>query len=316
MSATKGRAWGWAKIVAVALAAVLVLGTAAFALTRGIGAFQDLFGTHGYTDVERKEDGIFHMRGTQWFEVDEEKAAALVGDKIQEVNQTIEHDGYVLTVHGFVADANGAAIGWATLVNENGLDNVYLSGDGNLIKYDTISPDWDGAFQFVSMRAANEGENDNHGVLINRANDDGTTLELTFYYASQDCKTPEALEFRMGFSEETWGEIDTVVATDPVAVKSVAEAVTCGIVDVSPISVRVRRQQASAVDNMTLTYADGAQQVIADDNYYNVVCDSANLDGDVLWIPTTLIKSDEIASVYLLTDDGSQPTEHVFTPAG
>ena len=307
--------WSWMKVAAVALVAVLVIGTGAYAAVTGV--FSNLFGTHGYGDEGYYEEGPIpgiYSRGTQWFDVSDEKATELVGDKVQHVGQTIEHGGYVLTVHDFLADENGVAIAWATFSNENGIGDV-IDPYGAYLRFDTIFPDEDGPFMGVAMRVTNPGEKDNSVVLVNRASVTETSAELTFYYASYDCETPEALTWAMNFGEETWGVIDVTVETDAVPVNAPVEAVACGSVDVTPISVRVRRPSVCGVGNLTVNYADGTQQVIVDDTYYNIVCECANMAGDELWIPTALLDTNQIASVNVSMDDTGVLKDYVFTPA-
>ena len=308
--------WSWMKVAAVALAAVLVIGTGAYAAVTS-GLFANLFGTHGYGDEGYYEEGPMigiYSRSTQWFDVNEEKATELLGDKVQHVDQTIEHDGYVLTVHDFLADENGAVIAWATLSNENGIGDV-IDPYGAYLRFDTVFPDEDGPFMGVAMIATNPGEKDNNVVLVNRGSMTDTSAELTFYYASYDCKTPEALTWCMNFGEETWGVIDTRIETEAVPVTSPVEGVTCDAIDVTPISVRVRRPSLCGVGSMTVNYKDGTQMIIADENYYNIVCECANMDNDVLWIPTALLDTSQLESVTLTMDDTGALKEYVFTPA-
>ena len=313
-------AWSWMKVAAVALVAVLVIGTGAYAAATGV--FENMFGKLGHTNVGRQEDGIFHIKGVQYFDVSEGEAAAIVGDKIQYVNQTIEHDGYVLTAHAYLVDENGCAIGWATLSNEDGLDGIYSSGDGHLIKGDLVGPDWDGPFQYVSMRASDvpnptglSGSTYNSGVIVNYDTATDTSIDLVFYYASAECEVPGGIEFRMGFSEETWGEVDTIVKTDSVKPAAVLEAVDCGPYSVSPISIK-HVNGVESMTNLTVNYADGSNQVILNDQYYNVALDYANTKGEQLYMPTALLNPDELVSVYLQSynADGTI-SDHVFTPA-
>lgn len=303
-------AWSWAKVAAVALAAVLVIGTGAYATATGW--FANMFGTHGYTDVEPED----HGKGVQYFDVSEEAAAALVGDKFNNVDQVIEHDGYVLTVHGYVVDENGCAIGWATLSNENGLRKLYGIADGHLFKGDFVLSDENGPFKGVCMTSAAGGNDmDNHAAYIDRATATDTSLDLVFYYASYDCETPDAIEFRMAFSEETWGAIDTVVKTDPLAAANVLDAVDCGGFSVSPISIKCTRN-AMTMHNLSLMYADGSEQLIVSDDYYNVMLDTANTDHEHLYMPTALLNTDELVSVNLSDREwDSRVIDYVFTPA-
>ena len=308
--------WDWMKVAAVALVAVLVVGTGAYAAVTS-GLFANLFGTHGYGDDGYYEEspipGIY-SRSTQWFDVNEEKAAELVGDKVQHVEQTIEHDGYVLTVHDFLADENGTVIAWATFSNESGIGDV-IDPYGAYLRFDTVHFDADGPFMGVAMIATNPGEKDNSVVLVNRNSVTDTSADLTFYYASYDCKTPEALTWRMNFGEETWGVIDTRIETDAVPVTSPVEAVACDAIDVTPISVRVRRPSLCGVAGMTVNYKDGTQMIIEDDNYYNIVCECANMDNDILRIPTALLDTNQLESVTVTMDDTGALQEYTFTPA-
>ena len=309
-------AWSWAKVAAVALAAVLVIGTGAYATATGW--FANMFGTHGYTDVEPED----HGKGVQYFDVSEEAVAALVGDKFNNVGQTIEHDGYVLTVHGYVVDENGCAIGWATLSNENGIDTAYIQADGHLFKTDMIGPDEEGPFQYVVMTASdgnyvNEvdngvdstGHSDNHAVAVNRATATDTSLDLVFYYVSGDGNAPGGIEFRMGFCDDAQDTTSTIVKTDSFAVANVLDAVECGSFSVTPISIK--GGLAGTIHNLSITYADGTEQLIENDYYYNVV-----LDNGSLYMPTALLNTNELASVNLTVRNAdSTVSDYVFTPA-
>ena len=316
----KRSAWSWIKVAAVALVAILVIGTGAYAAATGV--FENMFGKLGHTDAGRKEDGIFHIKGVQYFDVSEGEAAALVGDKIQYVNQTIEHDGYVLTAHAFLVDENGCAIGWATLSNENGLDGIYGHGDGNLIKADVVGPDWDGPFQYVGMTASDApdqtglySDHDNHSVLVNLDTATDTSIDLVFYYASAECRTPGGIIFGMGFADETWGEIDVAINTDPVAPAAVLEAVDCGAYSVSPISIK-HMGVAQSMTYLAIDYADGSSQAIVTDEYYNVALDNANMKGEQLYMPTALLDTGQLVSVSLQSyNSAGILSDYVFTPA-
>ena len=302
-------AWSWIKVAAVALAAVLVIGTGAIAAATGV--FENMFGTHGYTEVGPED----HAKGIQYFDVSKEAAAAIVGDNIHYVDKTIEHDGYVLTVHAFVVDENGCVLGWATLSNENGLGNIYAVGDGHLFKGDFVVPDSNGPFQGVAMIDATDGnDKDNTCVYINRETATDTSLDLICYFASADCVAPDAIEFRMAFSEETWGVVDTVVKTDSFAVTNVCDAVECGPFSISPISIKSARN-AETIHNLSLTYTDGTEQIIINDDFYNVFLDNGSNNG-FLYMPTALLDTDQLVSVNLTARNAdSSVSDYVFTPA-
>ena len=318
----KRMAFSWVKIAAVALVAVLVIGTGAYAAATGV--FENLFGLKGYEDVEPGD----HIKGVQYIDVSAETAAVVVDDNVHYVNQSIEHDGYVLTVHAYVVDENGCAMGWATLSNENGISADYIHADGHLFKHDMIGPEWEGPFQYVVMTASDgnyvndvdngivcSGHNDNHTVAINRETATDTSLDLVFYYASGDCRTPGGIEFRMGFSEETWGFVDTVVKTDSFAVTNVLDAVDCGSFSVSPISIK-HKGTLETIHNLSVNYTDGTGQCIINDYYYNVALDNANLNNEQLYIPTALLETGRLESVHLIMrDSAGNVTDRVFTPA-
>ena len=314
--ATHG-AWTWMKVAAVALVAVLVVGTGAYAAVTGV--FANLFGALGYTDVEPED----HSKGVQYFYVSEEEAAAIVGDGVHYVNQVIEHDGYVLTVHAYVVDENGCAMGWATLTNENGIDATYIQADGHLFKTDTIGSALGATFQYVTMTASdgnyvNEvdngvdstGHSDNHAVAINRETATDTSLDLVFYYASGDGNTPGGIEFRMGFYDDAQHTTSTIVKAGSFAVANVLDAVDCGPFSVSPISIK-GAGLVGTVHNLSITYADGTEQLIENDDYYNVV-----LDNGSLCMPTALLNTNELVSVNLTARNAdSTVSDYVFTPA-
>ena len=111
----------WRKITAAAAVAALTLtvtgGTAAAAyLSEHTDFFQGMFGNTTKSSQEHtqvladpdKEDGMMaDLPGKEYVPVDEEKADALIGGNVTEVNITKEIGDHTLTIENIVTDGNG-----------------------------------------------------------------------------------------------------------------------------------------------------------------------------------------------------------------
>lgn len=161
----------WRKITAAAAAVVLTLtvtgGTAAAAyLSEHTDFFQGMFGNTTKSSQEHtqiladpdKEDGMMaDLPGKEYVPVDEEKADALIGGNITEVNITKEIGDHTLTIENIVTDGNGMLMSM-TLERQGGVTALYADDETNRTKGAYFSQESNFSFCFEDQEGNPAGE--------------------------------------------------------------------------------------------------------------------------------------------------------------
>ncbi|WP_302418796.1 DUF4179 domain-containing protein [Blautia marasmi] len=161
----------WRKITAAAAVAALTLtvtgGTAAAAyLSEHTDFFQGMFGNTTKSPQEHtqvladpdKDDGMMaDLPGKEYVPVDEEKADALIGGNVTEVNITKEIGGHTLTIENIVTDGNGMLMSM-TLEKPGGVTALYADDETNRTKGAYFSPESNFSFFIEDQNGIPSGE--------------------------------------------------------------------------------------------------------------------------------------------------------------
>lgn len=161
----------WRKITAAAAVAALTLtvtgGTAAAAyLSEHTDFFQGMFGNTTKSSQEHtqvladpdKDDGMMaDLPGKEYIPVDEEKADALIGGNVTEVNITKEIGGHTLTIENIVTDGNGMLMSM-TLEKPGGVTALYADDETNRTKGAYFSPESNFSFFIEDQNGIPSGE--------------------------------------------------------------------------------------------------------------------------------------------------------------
>lgn len=160
----------WRKITAAAAVAALTLtvtgGTAAAAyISEHTDFFQGMFGNTTKSSQEHtqvladpdKDDGMADLPGKEYVPVDEEKADALIGGNVTEVNITKEIGGHTLTIENIVTDGNGMLMSM-TLEKPGGVTALYADDETNRTKGAYFSPESNFSFFIEDQNGIPSGE--------------------------------------------------------------------------------------------------------------------------------------------------------------
>ena len=161
----------WRKITAAAAVAALTLtvtgGTAAAAyLSEHTDFFQGMFGNTTKSSQEHtqvladpdKDDGMMaDLPGKEYVPVDEEKADALIGGNVTEVNITKEIGGHTLTIENIVTDGNGMLMSM-TLEKPGGVTALYADDETICTKGAYFSPESNFSFFIEDQNGIPSGE--------------------------------------------------------------------------------------------------------------------------------------------------------------
>lgn len=161
----------WRKITAAAAVAALTLtvtgGTAAAAyLSEHTDFFQGMFGnttkssqehTQVLADPEKDDGMMADLPGKEYVPVDEEKADALIGGNVTEVNITKEIGGHTLTIENIVTDGNGMLMSM-TLEKPGGVTALYADDETNRTKGAYFSPESNFSFFIEDQNGIPSGE--------------------------------------------------------------------------------------------------------------------------------------------------------------
>ena len=161
----------WRKITAAAAVAALTLtvtgGTAAAAyISEHTDFFQGMFGnttkssqehTQVLTDPDKDDGMMADLPGKEYVPVDEEKADALIGGNVTEVNITKEIGGHTLTIENIVTDGNGMLMSM-TLEKPGGVTALYADDETNRTKGAYFSPESNFSFFIEDQNGIPSGE--------------------------------------------------------------------------------------------------------------------------------------------------------------
>lgn len=315
-------------VVAVAAAAAVLAGTA---LAIGFHAdfIQTAFGNADFiqtafgNEVEGREVEPLTEEGesgetysytfpaSQRVPVDSDTADSLIGDSIVDVGESIEANGYTVTVESAVMDENGIACVTYTLENPDGLDILKIY-EGNSVDYDDAENIGNSRLvkpEFTITSDNYQGRNDSFNYLDNstfidksRSTDTCATLVVyitPFGTVSSDDGMLMTLKGYVSGVYTTFGSVEI-----PASAKVVATEFTDGTItaSISPVGINVSSSSFNPGDLMVselrIEYADGSEYVVRSDeeNVLNVTSNSGDDQADYMAF-NRLVDVGSIASV-------------------
>lgn len=306
------------------LAGVLATGGVAYAVVNS-SYFASAWGNHGNGDsITWTNGGSSGTKYTYTREFGDGIAPQSLEGAVQEVNLSVEGNGYTLDIHEMAIDQNGCGAVTFTLSNPNGVSYYKPAAElGELVLYGEEE-------QGIGTPGMNFGEEwADTRCTIDKGTSSDTVINGTMYFASMDRERDlqHAVTWNICWTE---GEGETAKQREA----STPEFNFGAHVDtkelhsdgsslaISPFSIQTHITDLGdeAVDNkLTVTYKDGLEQVIEDDaaGAYNSYFSLTRNNGENIWIPTRLIDVDQVASVTLegtrYTSTGTTETEEPFT---
>ena len=270
------------KIVAlVAVAALLVTGAVAVSSGFLLGAsaepggdfLTESFGAKGLEDTQPREvdvegaDKSWTQPGTEWAPVDEETAAAIVGDNVVFIGKTYTMGDYTITLDSYVMDDNGVGILTWTLAYPGGIPNVL---------YDENS----GQFSFTSEDGlcepalwTTEDEYINSRNVLNTELSTADEFHIITYFGDAKAIVDDDLDMYLRLEERKWSEEkkhDFEVVNEGKMLIEVGDAwlesvtLTSGeyTAHVSPLSIRFEAPFGEREDwvpgNLRIQYVEGS----------------------------------------------------------
>lgn len=288
-------------IAIVAVAALLVTGAVAAASS---GFLADAFGDKGLSDYEPMEvpkgDGnSYSLPGADWESVDEETAAALVGEAVTAIGETIAMGNYTVTLDSYVMDDNGVGVVTWTVANPNGVGQVDEAG-GGVVYFGPAS------FMAEPVFESGTGEYINSRAVRDDSLTTDTELHLVSYIATScDVESTDGVVLNLNIS----GEKKEIVFPAADVVESVVFDAGEYTAYVSPMSIRFEAPFGEGAENpwvpgnLRIQFADGTEYVCQQEEPYmenTVFSHYWSLDGnglgDLVYVFNRLIDPAEVAS--------------------
>ena len=263
-------------VVTVAAAAAVLAGTAlamgfhADFIQTAIGFHTDFIQTAFGNEVEGREEFTLEKGGgdeetypaVERVPVDADTAEALIGDSIVDVGESIEANGYTVTVESAVMDENGIACVTYTLENPEGVDTFTIF-EGNSVDYGDaeniensrlVEPE----FTITSDNYQNENDSFNHlddRTVIDESRSTDTCATLVAYITpfgtvSSDDGMLMTLKGYVDGVYTTFGSIEIPASAKLPAAEFTDGAITASI---SPVGIKLTYQSISQVINETET---------------------------------------------------------------
>lgn len=307
------------------LVGVLATGGVAYAVINS-SYFASAWGNHGNGDsISWTNGGSSGTKYTYTREFGDGIAPQSLEGAVQEVNLSVEGNGYTLDIHEMAIDQNGCGAVTFTLSNPNGVSyykpaaeigDLVLNGGGGGQCLDTadmkFGEDWADTRCTIDKDASSE-----------------TVVNGTMYFSSWDRNRDlqRAVTWNICWTE---GEGETAkqceASTPEFSVGAHVDTKELhsdsSSIAISPFSIQTHIADLGyeAVENkLTVTYKDGSEQLIEDDaaGAYNSYFSLTRNNGENIWVPTKLIDVDQVVSVTLegtrCTSTGEAETEVPFT---
>lgn len=306
------------------LAGVLATGGVAYAVINS-SYFASAWGNHGNGDsIAWTNGGSSGTENTYTREFGDGIAPQSLEDAVQEVNLSVEGNGYTLDIHEMAIDQNGCGAVTFTLSNPNGVNYYKPAAEiGELVLYGEEeqgigTPDMNFGKDWADTRCT-----------IDKDTSSDTVINGTMYFASMDRERDlqHAVTWNIQWTEGEGESARQFEASTPEF--SVGAYVNTkelrsddSSLEISPFSIQTHIDDLGyeAVDHkMTVTYRDGSEQVIKDDDAgaFNFYVSYGRNSGENIWVPTKLIDVDQVVSVTLegarYTSTGGAETSEPFT---
>ena len=189
--------------IAASLASVAALGTAAYAAIE-TNFFTVGFGSKGHEDVEAHEETFYSKDGSDsftapqagrtWYETDSAVVEGLLGDCVQQVNESVTVGDYTMTLESFVMDENDLGIAWFVVTCPKGFKYTTETGAD---EYGAPALSEDSEFRSIGL----DWEEDRHPNYRSEVNEEFTTpteLHLLLHFdANPDGKDLTRLTWSM-----------------------------------------------------------------------------------------------------------------------
>ena len=320
----------------IALAAVLLMGSAFAAVTNGF--FDTVFGSKGQENVEAHEvtepqkGSTYEVPAMEWVEVDETLAEKLVGDHIATIGTSVSVGDWTLTVDDYTIDDHGIGAIVYTLSNPNGLGDAIMDSGYGEYSVNGNNPDGlreigldgdDPMHMFDTRNIVDKTlttDTELHAVMYFAPFfrfEAGESIHMTLMRVVGEPPTPE--EDAMGVDAE-WEE-QVITFTPDSFIPSVElkseEGYTAHI---SPMGIFFDTCFEGADPNaflreLSVGFDDGTEYVLKSDEPYvdnqTVSCGSDRSDVEAS-VFNRLVDADSVVSV---TRNGPDDTPIVFTPA-
>ena len=262
--------------IAAALASAAALGTAAYAAIE-TNFFTVGFGSKGHEGVEAHEETFYSKDGSDsftapqagrtWYETDSAVVEGLLGDCVQQVNESVTVGDYTMTLESFVMDENDLGIAWFVVTCPKGFEYTTETGAD---EYGAPALSQDSEFRGIGL-AWEEGRFTNYRSEVNEEFTTPTELHLLLHFDANPNGTDlTRLTWRMtvmGHEKE-----EGVIVVEPPEKR--VETVQCTsdesefVVSVSPFGYvvdghAVSQEYYEAVEEKTLFMMNDGTELVA-----------------------------------------------------
>ena len=306
------------------LAGVLATGGVAYAVVNS-RYFASAWGNHGNGDsISWTNGGSSGTKYTYTREFGDGTAPQSLEGAVQEVNLSVEGNGYTLDIHQMAIDQNGCGAVTFTLSNPNGVNCYKPAAEiSELVLYGEEeqgigTPDMKFGEEWADTRCT-----------IDKDTSSDTVINGTMYFASMDRERglQNAVTWNIQWTEGEGEDAKLFEASTPeFSVGTYVDTKELhsddSPLEISPFSIQTHIDDLGyeAVDHkLTVTYKDGSEQIIEDDDagVFNLYFSYARNSGENIWVPTRLINVDQVVSVTLegtrCTSTGETEAEVPFT---
>ena len=288
------------------LAGVLATGGVAYAVVNS-SYFASAWGNHGNGDsITWTNGGSSGTKYTYTREFGDGIAPQSLEGAVQEVNLSVEGNGYTLDIHEMAIDQNGCGAVTFTLSNPNGVNYYKPAAEiGELVLYGEEeqgigTPDMKFGEEWPDTRST-----------IDKDTSSDTVINGTMYFAAMDRERDlqHAVTWNIHWTEGEGESARRFEASTPefnigayVDTKELRSGDSP--LEISPFSIQTHIDDLGyeAVDNkLTVSYKDGSEQIIEDDDagVFNLYFSYGRNSGENIWVPTKLIDVDQVVSVTL-----------------
>ena len=306
------------------LVGVLATGGVAYAVVNS-RYFASAWGNHGNGDsITWTNGGSSGTKYTYTREFGDGIAPQSLEGAVQEVNLSVEGNGYTLDIHEMAIDQNGCGAVTFTLSNPNGVNYYKPAAEtGELVLYGEEE-------QGIGTPSMNFGEEwADTRCTIDKDTSSDTVINGTMYFASwnRDRDLRRAVTWNISWTEGEGEDAKPFEALTPeFSVGAYVDTKELrsddSPLEISPFSIQTHIDDLgidAVTKKLTVTYKDGSEQIIEDDaaGAYNLYVSLSRNSGENISVPTKLINVDQVVSVTLegtrYTSTGETETEVPFT---
>lgn len=307
------------------LAGVLATGGVAYAVINS-SYFASAWGNHGNGDsITWTNGGSSGTKYTYTREFGDGIAPQSLEGAVQEVNLSVEGNGYTLDIHEMAIDQNGCGAVTFTLSNSNGVNYYKPAAEtGELVLYGEEGG------QGIGTPSMNFGKDwADTRCTIDKETSSNTIVNGTMYFASwnRDRDLRRAVTWNISWTEGEGADAKPFEASTPeFSVGAYVDKKELrsddSPLEISPFSIQTHIDDLgidAVTKKLTVTYKDGSEQIIEDDDAgaFNLYFSYTRNSGENIWVPTKLIDVDQVASVTLegtrCTSTGGAETSEPFT---